>query len=471
MNFNKNKMMIHTILMWILLSLNANAEFKPFITIWETNNTGSSSDTQIRIGTNKEAGSYDYSIDCDGDGVLDALNLSGDYICEYEKEGVYTVKIYGEFPQIYFGEFTTSGPYDNDKLLSIEQWGDIEWKSMFYAFARTENLTGNAKDKPNLKEVKTMKGMFIVSSFNQDISDWNVSGVTNMVNMFRLSGFNNKLTNWDVSNVISMEFMFSKTSFNQNITKWDVSKVTNMSKMFFFSTFNQDIGDWNVSNVTDMSAIFTFSAFNQDISDWDISKVTTMEGFLVKYKRPFNTSYYNALLNKWSKLNLQNGVDFATSAFFTSDFMEAREKLINTFGWTIRDKGVIEAQDEIMISVEGNNGEESEFVNEYIKELDNGAVIKTDTLDNSALQYSLELNNENSIVVFVLAGSIANIKKSGETKISFENTSSTIYVDGTIDFDKNDTLLPLDRLPLGTKILVEKETIKMHIPMDKNLKF
>lgn len=66
------------------------------------------------------------------------------------------------------------------------------------------------------------------------------------------STFNQDISSWDVSNVTNMEGMFSGASgFNQDISAWDVSKVINMDKMFSEATsFNQDISSWNVSNVT-----------------------------------------------------------------------------------------------------------------------------------------------------------------------------------------------------------------------------
>ena len=51
--------------------------------------------------------------------------------------------------------------------------------------------------------------MFKLSSFNQDISSWNVSNVTTMENMFYQSGFNKNIGNWNISNVTNMIGMFS----------------------------------------------------------------------------------------------------------------------------------------------------------------------------------------------------------------------------------------------------------------------
>ena len=123
------------------------------------------------------------------------------------------------------------------------------------------------------------------STFNEDLSHWNVSNARTMRGMFQYcrggdSGFNQDIGDWDVSSVTDMNSMFFDAgAFNQDIGGWDVSSVTNMGNMFFdASAFNQDIGGWDVSSVRDMIEMFRgASAFNRDISTWDVSLVTQMQ--------------------------------------------------------------------------------------------------------------------------------------------------------------------------------------------------
>ena len=53
-----------------------------------------------------------------------------------------------------------------------------------------------------------MNSMFYSSSFNKDISKWNVSNVEDMSCMFENSSFNGDISNWDVSNVKYISFVF-----------------------------------------------------------------------------------------------------------------------------------------------------------------------------------------------------------------------------------------------------------------------
>ena len=68
-----------------------------------------------------------------------------------------------------------------------------------------------------------MSCMFYRSSFNGDISDWNVSNVKNMKFMFsnsKFTGENGDISNWNVSNVKDTQFMFYGSSLEKNPPKW-----------------------------------------------------------------------------------------------------------------------------------------------------------------------------------------------------------------------------------------------------------
>ena len=253
---------------------------RPFITTWKTDNSGKTEDNQIEISTNPNY-TYNFTVDW-GDGNI-STKITESIVHTYPKAGVYTVKIMGEYPRIWFMD--DGGRYsrdDREKLVSVEQWGDIKWKSMEKAFQDCEKLVINAKDIPDLSLVSNMSYMFhnVKSNFNQTIGNWDVSHVTNMSYMFAgASNFNQTIENWDTSSVVDMSSMFMEaTAFNGKINKWNVSNVTHLEGMFERAiNFNQTIGNWDVSHVTSMSGMFRgASNFNQAIENWDTSSVVNM---------------------------------------------------------------------------------------------------------------------------------------------------------------------------------------------------
>ncbi len=242
-----------------------------FVTTWKTD-ISDANDADIIIPTS-EGYTYHYDVDWDNDGVFDTLGVTGNIDHDYGTGGTYTIQIRGTFPAIYFN---LEG--DKDKLISIDQWGSINWESMAKAFKGCSNMEYNATDAPDLSAVTDMSEMFSYDTlFNGDISSWNVSNVTNMRRLFQENkAFNQDISNWDVSKVTSMEDMFNKaSSFNQNIGNWDVSYVTDMSGMFRnASAFNQDISNWKLDSAFAMSGMFYgATSFNQDIGAWDVSNV------------------------------------------------------------------------------------------------------------------------------------------------------------------------------------------------------
>ena len=147
----------------------------------------------------------------------------------------------------------------------------------------------NAYLSPNLVKVPTVLPSNIIdlaamfygaTSFNQDISGWDVSNVNNMSGMFyEASSFNQDISGWNTSNVTDMNSMFRDAiAFNQNISAWDVSNVTNMTAMFYGAeAFDQDISNWDVSDVDGMISMFSYaSTFNQDLSSWCVTNIISL---------------------------------------------------------------------------------------------------------------------------------------------------------------------------------------------------
>lgn len=276
-------------LFFVVLQIRAQNEF---ITIWKTDNPGSSNGTSITIPT-YPGETYNYDVDWHNDGNWET-GFTDRATHDYGAPGIYTVAIRGNFPRIYFGNVG-----DRRKILSVEQWGNNPWKSMGWAFHGCNNMVVNATDSPDLSGVTDMSRMFSYAThLTGDIGDWDVSTVTDMSRMFeKAKAFNTDLGNWNVGNVTDMQWMFQgATVFNQDLNNWDVGKVTNMSRMFEkASAFNGAISNWNVSNVRDMSLMFEgVTYFNQDISNWDVSKVTDMNSMFA------DAEVFNADLSAWN---------------------------------------------------------------------------------------------------------------------------------------------------------------------------
>ena len=91
--------------------------------------------------------------------------------------------------------------------------------------------------------------------------------------MIEVRGDEGDFNDIDTSDIESMKFLFNYNStFNGNITGWNVSSVRNMRNMFAYATsFNQPIGDWEFPNVERMNSMFyNATSFNQDLSKWDL---------------------------------------------------------------------------------------------------------------------------------------------------------------------------------------------------------
>jgi surface protein len=121
----------------------------------------------------------------------------------------------------------------------ISRWDTSNVTDMSYMFSGTYEFNQNISFW-NTSNVTNMAQMFSSSAaFNQNIGSWNTSKVTTMSYMFYYSlAFNNNgsatIGNWNTSNVTDMNSMFMGAgSFNQNISNWNVSNVTSNPMPWF----------------------------------------------------------------------------------------------------------------------------------------------------------------------------------------------------------------------------------------------
>ncbi|WP_271767119.1 BspA family leucine-rich repeat surface protein [Aquimarina algiphila] len=295
-----------------------------FITTWET----TTADESITIPTTGSG--YNYTVDW-GDGTIET-GFTGNATHEYAVADIYTVKITGDFPRIYFNNNA-----DSDKILTVEQWGNIAWTSMENAFNDCKKLRIKATDAPDL------------------------SRVTNLRNAFRAcQAFRDEdFSNWDVSNVTNMPFVFFASSFNGDVSTWDVGSVTNFISTFAISPFNQNISNWNigerVTGTINMGGMFLRGRqFNQNLGSWDISKVSNMNNMFSQSS--LSTTNYDATLIGWATQDPGETIPSNISISFEGSQYclgaDARNTLTDPTGlnWSITDDGVACASTDFFIT-------------------------------------------------------------------------------------------------------------------------
>ncbi len=350
----------------------------------KTNNAGSSNDKQFEIPT-YTGESYNYSVDCDDNGVYEDASVTGNYTCNYPQSGDYTIVIHDNTTDhTGFSGINFNNSGDKDKILSVKQWGKSIITSMENAFYGCLNLSFEADDTPSFsdngvsmkaafkqtqnlnstqsswnswdtKNITNMNEAFIDSNFNEDISSWDTSRVVDMKDMFNGdSVFNQDLSRWNTSNVVTMEGMFKgATSFNNGESagsdskklSWNTSNVTNMKSMFEGDTsFNQKLLDdngnpWDTSNVNDITNMFNGAVnFNQDLGGWNVSSISNADGMFSGVT--LSTMNYNSLLSNWSTQSLQDNVtlDAGNSKYCAQNAHDALTNQPNN--WIIYDGGL-----------------------------------------------------------------------------------------------------------------------------------
>ncbi|GLU44492.1 BspA family leucine-rich repeat surface protein [Allomuricauda sp. NBRC 101325] len=285
-----------------------------FVTKWNITGNGDAITIYTHIGL-----SYDYTIDW-GDGTVEELT-DQDPSHVYDVPGIYTVAIQGDFPAIQMDNKLLD-MVSMEALVSIEQWGHIEWQSMEKAFYGCSNLAYNAVDVPNLTKVTVMPYMFAgCTLFDGDLSNWNTENVSNMAYMFwNASSFNGDIKDWKVENVLYFSEMFRNAkSFNGNISNWDTQSAESFYNMFEGATvFDQDLGNWKLDNIVAFGDMFSNSGMSPE-----------------NYSNTLNGWY-----DQMETVQLIGASLGAVGINYTCDAKTAHDLLISDHQWVIDDEGL-----------------------------------------------------------------------------------------------------------------------------------
>ena len=330
---------------------------------------------------------YNFVVDW-GDGNSDTITFYNDAATThiYAVAGDYTVTLTGTVQAFYF-----NGAGDKDKLLSVEELGDVGWTNLNGAFKGCSNLTEVSngavssvtdmasmfEDAPQVvvnskwwttSSVTNMSYMFAgAAAANPDTSGWNTANVSNMEGMFQDAvSANPNTSSWNTASVTNMSYMFDGASqANPSTTSWNTGLVINMAYMFRDAPLaNPSVGSWDVSKVTDMTEMFkNASAADPDVSAWNTGKVSYMGGMFMnavsvdpdfsgwnlKFVQDMSdmftgltlpTATYNTFLQRTDATTIRNNVtlDGGGSLYSAGAPASARSSLISS-GWTINDGG------------------------------------------------------------------------------------------------------------------------------------
>lgn len=324
-----------------------------FVFTIDTRKPGSPN-TQFVIPTSGSG--YNYTVDCNNDGVNEVSGQTTSYTCNYATPGIYTIRIGGAFPW-----FIVNGRGDRLKLLSIDQWGTNKWKNMRSAFAGAENMDVKATDTPDLSQATDLSWMFVGNKSLKGESanwNWNTSTITKMSGVFQNANqFNQNVGSWDVSKVTDTAGMFNGASaFNNggsdSIANWDTSNFVIANDMFRKATsFNQPIGPWNMKKVQFLVRFLSdATSFNQSLAAWRLDSLVILPGKPLSGAAAaldhtaISRQNYDAMLIAWNAQNLKSPMSLGAAGLKFCAAASARANILKPaadggHGWVITSDG------------------------------------------------------------------------------------------------------------------------------------
>ncbi len=265
-----------------------------FIFDVDTAVAGGSSSTQFELPLSGP-GTTNILVDW-GDGNTDTITSisASEKLHTYSSSGVYTITITGTLET-----FVVNNYADKSKIKEIKNWGNGDGLTLasnsggfFYG---ASNLTCTATDQPTITTANFQQIFRSASNIVSGVSNFDVSSITSLLfGFYSASNFNEDLSNWDVSNVANFNYCFERTNIDQSFAAWDMTSATSVTRMFRSTTLS--------------------------------------------------TANYDATLIGWAaqSLNSNLSMDFGNAQYTNfSAASDARNTLIETYGWTIVDGGPV----------------------------------------------------------------------------------------------------------------------------------
>ena len=351
------------------------------------------------------------------------------HLIQFSQPGVYRIAIdpssvssgVNDFDHFSFG-VSRSG--DEQKMISIEQWGTTPWRSMSDFMYGASNFTGIiASDSPDFSSLTSLRAMFAYTpsfTLTGGMRNWQLSSVTSTADMFtHASSVDPDVSLWDVSSVESMIGMFANTSANPNVQSWDVSSVKYMQQLFA----NNDVATpntsaWDTSSVLSMSEMFLNSASaNPDTSNWNTQNVQSFDYMFA------GTSVANPNTSGW---------DMSSAIFLNHMFQDALLANPDTSNWDTRNVSRMQRifQNATAANPNVSNWDFSMLAHEgYDRMFDNSGM--------STFNYDGFLTNISSIVVhsgiYFHTGVGVNYCMAVQARTNIVNTRSWYFGDGGLD--------------------------------------
>lgn len=292
----------------------------------------------------------DFRVDW-GDGstsrIIDATQPDLSHV--YTVPGVYTIKIKGYMPGLYF--FQSSSAV---KVTELKAWGKTHLSdNQNNAFRGCINMTAdNCVDIPDVIVTNINASFYDCRKIKTigNFQNWKTN-LNNLGGSFLRAGlFNDGIHHLATNGVSSFEeFLYGCEAFDKPLNNLDLSNATTTYRMLYgCKKFNQPLFALNVRNVIDMREMFQNALlFDQDISGWEFNKNVRLNNFMTgKTSANYKSVHYDNLLIKWAATFIGTGRTQKDknigmgSIKYSSAASAARAALIAD-GWTITDGGQI----------------------------------------------------------------------------------------------------------------------------------